>query len=102
MSGDLQLSDKEARFVARWSAIRAKGKRRYILLRGFTMSLLLFAIWFVVTLIEVQFSEFQSALFTWSDYMNRSLIWLVCYHLIGFTLAFSAWKGRERKFDYLT
>ncbi|WP_020618161.1 hypothetical protein [Paenibacillus daejeonensis] len=102
MPQELKLSDKEARFVDRWSAVRNKGKMRYIIMRGIIGGLLLFAIWFVVTLIEIRFSEFQSALFTWPDFMRRSLIWLVVYQLIGFTLAASAWKGQERKYDYLT
>lgn len=95
-------SPKEERFVARWSSIRERGKLRYIVLRGVVGGLLLFAIWFGVSLLEIRLSEFKSALFTWPDFLNRSLIWFVCYQLIGFTLAFSAWRAKESRYDYLT
>ena len=59
----LGLSDKDSLFLKKWSRTRAKGKKKYVLLNGIMFGVLLFLVWLVVTLIEINVSEFQKSLY---------------------------------------
>lgn len=95
---------KEEAFIRRWTAIRNRGKARYIMTRGSLTGLLLFAVWLIVTLIEINMSEFQKALYTADPgtFLGKCIIWLVCYSAMGVLLAASRWKGNEEKYHYLS
>lgn len=68
------------------------------------MGILLFLIWLVVTLLEISMSEFQKMLYLEhvSNFINKCVIWFVCYMVIGFILANGMWKRKEEKFEYLS
>jgi hypothetical protein len=104
MNNQSGLSSKEQAFVRRWNAVRSKGKRRYIVTRGIGLGLVLFAVWLAITLLEIRLSEFEQALYQQHPAVmwRKCLIWLGCYLLLGLTLAWSSWKGREDKFHYLS
>ncbi|GAA3409127.1 hypothetical protein ACFFNY_08900 [Paenibacillus hodogayensis] len=98
------LSDKELAFLKRWSSIRKKGRARYIGSRGFLIGILLFAVWFVITMIEINTSEFEKALYTQyvSAFVKKCVIWFVSYMIIGCVIASGMWKQKEEKMNYLS
>lgn len=102
MNESIGISKKEKSFLDKWSVIRTKGKLRYIITRGLLHGLLLFSVWFVVTLLEIQMSEFKQALYSPEYLMKRSITWLITYLLIGIVIANGSWKGKEEKYMYLS
>lgn len=102
MKENLGFSKKEQSFLKKWSVIRKKGKLRYIIIRGLIHGLSIFSVWFIVTLIEVQMSEYKQALYTPEYLMKRSMTWLITYVLIGLVIAQGSWKAKEDKFRYLS
>jgi hypothetical protein len=102
MAEDLGLSEKERTFLIKWSAARTKGRVRYILTRGSVFGLLLFGIWLVATVVEINMSDYEMALFTWESFRRRCIMWFILEMLIGFVIAFSSWKGKEEKYYYLS
>lgn len=93
---------RETDFLTKWSSIRGKGKARFILTRGSLLGLLLFAVWLVVTIIEINVSDFEKAAFSWDVFIRRSVTWFICEMVIGLVLAISIWRGKEEKFRYLS
>lgn len=83
---------------------RAKGKTRYVWTRGLGFGLALFAVWLIVTLIEISTSEFMQAVYTNTpeELLAKSLIWGTAYLIIGFIISVNRWKGMEEKYDYLS
>lgn len=102
MSRSIGLTEREKKFIRKWSAIRAKGRTRYVWTRGICGGLLLFAVWLIVTLIEISMSEFLQAVYTPEELQKKSLIWFTAYLLIGFVLSTGRWKGMEEKYEYLS
>lgn len=100
----LGLSDKELLFINKWSRTRAKGKIRFIITRGIIYGCILFLVWLVVTLIEINVSEFQKTLYYEhpSHFVKRGFIWLFWYMVFGLGLSSAAWKGKEEKYKYLS
>ena len=70
--------------------------------RGVCGGLLLFAVWLIVTFIEISMSEFLQAVYTPEELQKKSLIWFTAYLLIGFVLSTGRWKGMEEKYEYLS
>ncbi len=105
MGKNIGISDRDRRFVQRWTAFRAKGRIRYTLGRGVLLGLGLFAVWLLVTIIEIALSEFKLAMYQqhpW-DYLGKScVIWAVCYQIIGVVLANGMWTKKEEKLQYLS
>ncbi|MCQ6561184.1 hypothetical protein [Paenibacillus mendelii] len=99
---ELGVRDRERAFLARWSEIRKKGRIRYTISRGGLYGLLLFGVWLAVTLIELNLSEFQQAIWTRDAFIRQCVIWFVCEMLIGGVLAHQGWKAKENKFKYLS
>ncbi|MDF2925974.1 MAG: hypothetical protein K0R57_4888 [Paenibacillaceae bacterium] len=102
MADLLGLGPKEQNFLNKWSKIRRKGMVRYIITRGFLYGLLLFAVWLIGSAIDIRLSEFEQALFTWSQFLRSCVLWFIVELLIGFTLSFQSWRGRESKYRYLS
>ncbi|ALS28546.1 hypothetical protein IJ21_31520 [Paenibacillus sp. 32O-W] len=102
MSGIEGHGKREQGFVARWTAVRRKGKGRYVMTRGLLFGLPLYAVWLAVTLIEIAVSEFRQALFDRGDFAVSMLIWFVVYMTIGMVLAAHRWRANEAKYRYLT
>jgi len=99
---ELGVSDKEKAFLARWSTIRQRGRILYTISRGCLYGLLLFGVWLTVTMIEINLSEFQQAIYSRDAFIGKCVIWFVCEMLIGGILANQSWKAKENKFKYLS
>ena len=104
MADHYGLSLKEKKFIRRWSAVRAKGKVRYIVTRGLLFGLGLFAVWFIVTWIEINMSDFKRAVIfqDYDSFLRRCMIWFVCEMIIGFVIASGVWKRKEERLEYLS
>ncbi|WP_377566691.1 hypothetical protein [Paenibacillus chungangensis] len=102
MGGKLGLGEKEISFLTKWTDIRKGGRVRYITTRGSLLGLILFAIWLVITIIEINISDFEKAVFTWDSFVRQCITWFVCEFIIGFIIANQSWKSREEKFHYLS
>lgn len=102
MSDSLGIKESEKSFIKKWSVIRKKGKLRYVFTRGLFYGIILFIIWLIVTLIEINMSEFKQAIYT-QDYMiRRSITWFLVYLITGLVIARGSWKAKEEKYKYLT
>ncbi len=97
-------TDKDLKFLDKWSRIRGQGRIRYIITRGIGLGLLLFLMWLIVTIIEISMSEFQKTLYFehFSNFIEKCMIWFCCYMTLGFILANGIWKRKEEKMDYLS
>ncbi|MFD0717293.1 hypothetical protein [Paenibacillus sp. GCM10027626] len=102
MTNSVNLNKREQAFVNRWATIRQRGKTKYMITRTLLWGFILFAVWAAVSLLEIYFSDFQRAAFTWPSFGMRCLIWYCCYQVIGFSIARGLWRGGENKYHYLT
>jgi len=98
------MTDKELLFLKKWSRIRKKGRLKYVITRGFTLGLLLFSIWLIITIIEISMSEFEKTLYfeQLSNFIEKCVIWFICQMALGFILANGMWKRKEEKMEYLS
>jgi hypothetical protein len=100
MGNKYVLGDKEKTFLLEWSAIRKKGKASYILTRGSLFGLIIFNFWVVVTIVEINMSDFKLALYTWESFLKSCTIWFTLEFLLGFVIAIWCWKGREEMYHH--
>ncbi|MBD2845364.1 hypothetical protein IDH44_09190 [Paenibacillus sp. IB182496] len=97
MAEEINISDRQRKFMCKWAAVRSKGKLRYILSRGLILGALLFGIWLIVN----YYFEDKARYALYPGQWNSShVIWLVTYVVIGFSSSFWRWKGKEDKFYY--
>lgn len=104
MADEASLTKKEQAYVIKWAAIRQSGRMRYVITRGIIFGLLLFGLWLLVSLIEINLSEFERTLYREypGAFFRRALIWLVCYQILGWVFARGNWKRKEEKYHYLS
>jgi len=95
---------KEKDFASSWERIRAKGRFKYIISRGMLYGLLLFAVWFFITVLEINFSEFKKAIFeqNQSYWIRKCAIWFCVFVTQGLFFASYRWKKNESDFLYLS
>lgn len=98
------LTEREKTFLMRWSRIRKSGKLRYIVTRGLGFGLMLYGIWFAITILEISSSEFERAVYfdNIQNLVKKCAIWFVCYMTYGFIVSVTLWKKKEEKYEHLS
>lgn len=92
-------------FIDKWSRIRDKGRFKYLVTRGFVIGLLIFLIWFAVTITtEIILSEFRDIILSEKRTIiyARYAMWFIYCEILGFTFANLRWKRNEQKFQNLS
>lgn len=98
------LTERERIFLNKWRRIRSSGKLKYIVTRGLGFGMLLYGIWFTITMFEISSSEFERAVYfdDISNLVKKCAIWFVCYMTYGSVVSVTLWKKKEEKYEYLS
>lgn len=102
MHKTLGLKERDKNFIKKWSVIRKKGKLRYVLTRGLSYGIFLFFVWFVVTFVSINTSEFEQAIYSHEFMLKKSIAMFIVYLIAGIIFGMGSWKAKEEKFNYLT
>ncbi|OME89685.1 MULTISPECIES: hypothetical protein [Paenibacillus] len=88
--------NRDERFYRKWTAIRAKGKGRFVLSRGLFHGFLLYIVWAAATWF-LDKDKFDPDFF-----ITRYYYYFLIYMIVGFIISSGAWRGQNTRYDNLT
>lgn len=87
--------DRDERFYHKWTAIREKGKARFVLSRGLLHGFLLYVVWAAATWF-LDKDKFDPDFF-----VTRYYYYFLIYMIVGFIISNGAWSGNNKRYDRL-
>lgn len=105
MSENSVIVENDGSFFSKWHNIRQKGKMRYIISRGTVIGLILFTIYLIIAIIEINLSEFEKFIyqeFGMGYFFRKTLVYLPFYLTLGFSFSIGSWRKKEEQYQYLT
>ncbi|GAB6926122.1 hypothetical protein JCM10914A_01050 [Paenibacillus sp. JCM 10914] len=87
--------DRDEKFYRRWTRIQARGKARYILIRGTILCLLIYGVWALVTWF------FDRDKFGADHFVARYYYYFILYLAYGLFSSYGAWKGQMYRYNNL-
>lgn len=105
MSENSVIVENDGSFFSKWSKIRLKGRMRYIISRGIVIGLILFTLYVIIEIIEINLSEFEKYIYQeygMGYFIRRTVVYLPFYLTLGFSFSIGSWRKKEGQYQYLT
>ncbi|GIO96168.1 hypothetical protein J14TS5_12540 [Paenibacillus lautus] len=87
--------ERDERFYRKWTAIREKGKGKFVLSRGLAHGIFLYAVWAAAT------GLLDQDKFTPEHFVARYYYYFPIYMIVGFIISNGAWSGNNKRYDRL-